>query len=220
MAHQEIKNFNNVTLDKKIKGVLIDFDNTFYIYEPCHKEALVAVAEEMQKSIGEIEDFYDTYKKAQKIVKNRISTQAASHSRVLYFQNMFELLGKGSQPELSLRLETLYWDVFIGEMKLVPGLIKFLEKYREKGIKIVVVSDMTTSIQFKKMTTLKVVHLVDFVVTSEEAGIEKPGSAIFDVALEKAGLKPNNAIMIGDSFKKDIEGAENMGMQSLLIVHD
>lgn len=205
---------------ENVRGVLVDFDNTFYLYEPCHNAAMQAVQRRLKQKIGAIENFNEHYKKAQDIVKKRIPTQAASHSRILYFQTMFENLGRGSCSELSLLLETVYWDTFIKKIRLVPGIRSFLEDCKKRKLKIIIISDLTASIQFRKITALNVGDLVDFVVTSEEAGVEKPGKAIFALALKKFGLRPENVVMIGDDFKKDIQGAENMGIRSIHIVHD
>jgi putative hydrolase of the HAD superfamily len=54
-------------------------------------------------------------------------------------------------------------------------------------------------------------------LSSEEAGIEKPSPVIFGKALSKLNLKAEEVIMIGDNEEKDILGAEAMGIKSYLI---
>ena len=49
-------------------------------------------------------------------------------------------------------------------------------------------------------------------VTSEEAGADKPDKKPFEVALEKLQLEPENIWMIGDCPTSDMVGAGNMGM--------
>jgi putative hydrolase of the HAD superfamily len=220
MPQITINNFRNVALTPHIKGVLLDFDNCLYLYEPCHRFALSAVKNEMEKITGKHRDFFSFYTKAQDTVKLRIPDQAASHSRVLYFQTMFESLGRGSMVEKSLFLENLYWEKFMKKMKLVSGARKFLIDCKKKDIKIVIVSDLTTSIQFKKLTKLGISHLVDFVVTSEEVGVEKPNKKIFQLALKKTGLKNDEVMMIGDNFRKDMRGAQALGIKALQIIHE
>ena len=55
---------------------------------------------------------------------------------------------------------------------------------------------------------------IDFLVTSEEVGCEKPNKLIFEKALEKINLENDQVIMIGDSELKDIKGAKNLGIRS------
>lgn len=220
MAQTAIKDFTSLRLDADIKGILLDFDNCLYIYEPCHKAALARIKTEFEGMIGQVEDFFSLYKEAQSVVKSRIHGQAASHSRVLYFQSMFELLGKGSMIGQSLLLENIYWDVFMKSMTLVKGAREFLEDCNKKGVQVIIVSDLTTSIQFAKLMKLGLSSLVNLVVTSEEAGAEKPDRRIFDLALKKSGLTYDQVIMIGDSMEKDVSGAKALGIKALHIIHE
>ena len=53
-------------------------------------------------------------------------------------------------------------------------------------------------------------NYINYIVTSEEAGVEKPHPYIFINALTKINAKAEEAIMIGDDLKKDVKGAKNM----------
>ena len=55
------------------------------------------------------------------------------------------------------------------------------------------------------------------VVSSAEAGFEKPDTRIFSLALEKAGCSPENAVMIGDRLDNDIFPAKQLGMKTIWI---
>lgn len=55
------------------------------------------------------------------------------------------------------------------------------------------------------------------VFTSEDAKSYKPCGRIFDMALEEAGLRPNEVIHIGDSIGSDVKGARRKGIRALLI---
>lgn len=61
--------------------------------------------------------------------------------------------------------------------------------------------------------------MIDFVVTSEEAGADKPASLILELALEKAGRKSGIIWMIGDDWK-DIDSGRSIGAVTFLKVHD
>ena len=54
---------------------------------------------------------------------------------------------------------------------------------------------------------------IDFIVTSEEAGVEKPHPHLFDICVEKAGVRAEECAFIGDNLKKDVEGAWNSGLK-------
>ena len=53
------------------------------------------------------------------------------------------------------------------------------------------------------------------VFTSEDAGSYKPRKEIFELALQKTGLKPDEVIHIGDSISSDVKGASALGINTL-----
>ena len=57
----------------------------------------------------------------------------------------------------------------------------------------------------------------DVVMASAEAGCAKPDSKIFSMALDKAGCRPEDAIMIGDRLDNDIIPAKKMGMKTVWV---
>lgn len=201
-----------------VKAVLMDLDNTFYEYDPCHKHALESSYVLINKFVPwSLEEFKFKYKEAQKIVKTRIPFQAASHSRLLYFQNLLEAEFGMTMPDMILKLEDAYWRSFMEKIVLKQEFISFTERCHLNGVKICVVSDLTARIQLEKIRHLSLGKQIDLLVTSEEAGIEKPEAAIFKIALEKLGVRPEETIMIGDHHERDKKGAEKIGIKAVLV---
>lgn len=60
-------------------------------------------------------------------------------------------------------------------------------------------------------------QLFDHHICAEEAGAAKPDPLIFDTALGRYGLKPHQAIHIGDHPHQDIEGARSHGMHTIWV---
>ena len=201
-----------------VKGVLVDLDNTFYDYEPCHQQGLKSAYQEYTKTqVIDEEKFYELYKQAQVVIKQRIPNHGASHSRLLYFQNITEQVEKRTNMEVSLTLEDIYWDVFQKTIILRKEVINFLQLCKKKSIKICILTDLTGAVQFRKMVAIGLETLVDFVVTSEEAGGDKPYKPMFSIALEKLNLREEDVIMIGDDITKDIDGARKQNIKAFLI---
>ena len=59
-------------------------------------------------------------------------------------------------------------------------------------------------------------HLIDALVSSEEVGFRKPHPFIFQKALERLAVRPDEAVMIGDSYEADILGARAAGIDAIL----
>ena len=55
------------------------------------------------------------------------------------------------------------------------------------------------------------------VIASAEEGVSKPDRRIFEIALERSGCKPENAVMIGDRIDNDIVPAKQLGMKTIWI---
>ena len=81
------------------------------------------------------------------------------------------------------------------------------------GKKIALCTDMTSHIQYRKIERLGLSHFVDFMVSSEETGLEKPSPAMFNLALKKLNVEADRAAYFGDSPDRDIKGAADVGIK-------
>ncbi|SRR5579883_3197667 len=194
-----------------LKGILLDLDNTLYDYETAHKPALAAAVQYLSGATGfEPGTIGDAYGKARAQINQQLSGQAASHSRLLYFQRVHELLDLPGY-ETVLEAEETYWRTFLECMSLRPGVTEFLDSLGN-AVVVGIISDLTAQIQFRKLVKLKLERRFKAVVTSEESGAEKPRPEIFQIALAKLGITSGAACVIGDSWERDIIGGVQLGM--------
>ena len=196
----------------KFKGILIDLDNTLYDYKKAHNTALKNVLIYLEtKFLIKQNQLAKSYLNARATIAKNLKYTAASHNRILYFQNMLESFHIYSSQE-TIKIYNLYWKVFLKNMPLHNGVVHFLEKIKKK--KIFIITNLTAHIQHRKITTLGIQKYINYLVTSEEAGVEKPNSKIFLMALQKLNMNTNDVCMIGDNFKKDINGASQLNITS------
>lgn len=201
----------------KYRGILLDIDNTLYDYDKTHTKALEVLLNTASKLLQiDVADLQIAYLKARKQINSELSESASSHNRLLYIQRILESLGV-SGLNLSLELYEVYWDTFLNNIEVYDGVYEFLDSVQ--NIPICLVTDLTAHIQHRKIKKLHLDQYADYLVTSEEAGREKPHPYMFLLALHKMNLKPNEVCMIGDSFKKDILGASSLKISSYWL-HD
>lgn len=201
--------------------VLLDMDNTIYDYEPCHSEALKKVEAHLKATTSiNPRTFNESYRAAREEVHSRLRGTASSHNRLLYFQRLLEGVGGGMKIGLAIELYELYWDTFIDNIEVFDGVYDFLRYTRSLGIPVSLVTDLTADIQFRKIVRLKLEELIDSVVTSEEAGADKPAPSIFELALKKLGRGAETVWLIGDSPSKDLAGGRSIGATTFLKVND
>jgi len=191
------------------EAFLFDTDNTLYPYEPAHNAAQNAVRDKVVNTFSITpEEFDRAFKEARNHVKTRLQNTASSHSRLLYLQRMLEIMGLGSQVLLALDFEQTYWRTFLSNAILFDDVKELLDDIRLLGIPTAIVTDLTAQIQFRKVVYFGLDHYFDYIVTSEEAGFDKPHEAPFKIALEKMQTKGDRIWMIGDNPINDISGAD------------
>lgn len=196
----------------KFKGILLDLDNTLYAYDPAHQAGLSAAIAYLSQHAGIAGDeAKQHYQAARKRVNRTLAETAASHNRLLYFQGTCESLGLNSMDHV-LKLYAAYWDTFLEAMRLDEGAMDFLERARQA--RVCLVTDLTAQIQFRKIERLGLSRYLDHVVTSEEAGREKPHASMFQLGMEKTGTAPHATCMVGDNYEKDAIGAHALGIRA------
>jgi REG-2-like HAD superfamily hydrolase len=91
-----------------------------------------------------------------------------------------------------------------------------LEDLRKRGFILGVISNATDLVN-KVLDNLDLTKNFDFVIVSDEVGVNKPSSKIFMMAAKKAGTSPNRMLFIGDKLSTDIKGAVDAGMNAILV---
>lgn len=197
-----------------IKGILLDLDNTLYGYEVCNEYAKSELFHQIEKDFGkEYLRVAEAFDAARNAVNKSLKGTAAAHSRLLYIQRTLEILGISAFH--AVRYHDLFWEKYSENMRLFDGAIGFLERAKNSRMKICIVTDLLAEIQLKKMSYLGIDRYIDIMVSSEEAGADKPAPEIFLLALEKLGMKKEDVVMIGDDEEKDIKGAEGVGIRAI-----
>jgi putative hydrolase of the HAD superfamily len=203
-------------------AVLFDTDNTLYPYDPAHAAAQQAVKEKVVSTFSiRGKDFDEAFSEARKQIKARLGLTASSHSRLLYLQRMLEIMGLGSQVLLALDFEQTYWRTFLANATLFDDVKELLDDLRLLGIPTAIVTDLTAQIQFRKVVYFGLDRCFNYIVTSEEAGFDKPHEAPFQIALEKMKPKGDCIWMIGDNPINDIRGSkEKINASTLQKIHE
>jgi putative hydrolase of the HAD superfamily len=207
---------NKAPFAKKPRAVLFDADNTLYAYEPAHDQAMRATVEKAKRALAvDAATFRDAFEKARKAIKERLAGTVACHSRLLYMQGALEQMGLKTQLYMALDLEQTYWRTFMASAVLFPHAREFIDSVRRAGLATCVVTDLAAQIQFRKLIYFNLNDCFDYVVTSEEAGAEKPAAAPFELAFAKLGVKARECVMIGDDARTDLAGAKALGIPTI-----
>lgn len=120
----------------------------------------------------------------------------------------------------AVRAAALYYGAEIpkwyGELeKLYPDTKMILEILSQK-YKLGVIANQVVGTK-DRLDNWGIGKYFDVVVASAEAGCSKPDLKIFNLALEQAGCKPNEAVMIGDRLDNDVVPAKQLAMKTIWV---
>jgi putative hydrolase of the HAD superfamily len=106
----------------------------------------------------------------------------------------------------------------LGALEFRPygDVVPALTGLREDGHRLVIVSNWDCSLP-EWLRPPGLLSMVDGVVTSADVGAAKPDARIFRRGLELVGAAPEDAVHVGDSVAKDVEGARALGMRAVLL---
>lgn len=196
-----------------LKAVFFDLDDTFYSsFKACDAHAYERLADWAAQALGiSGTDFVQAFDANRHRLARQQPGMPPVHDRVLFAQGALERLGCNAIRH-ARQAHRVYWDAVLEKMQLRPGVTELLADLRQAGVKIAVCTDMMVDMQMRKLEHLGLADQVDYLVSSEEAGMDKPGSAIFWLALQKCGCLPHQAAMVGDNFRHDIQGAMDVGI--------
>ena len=103
-----------------------------------------------------------------------------------------------------------FWTAMEPEADLALALA------RERGLRTAVISNSNGTVA-DILAHLGLARHLEFVIDSSKVGVEKPDPRIFGIALERAGLRPDEAVYVGDLYSIDVVGARAAGMRAILM---
>ena len=106
--------------------------------------------------------------------------------------------------------------VFLGR-ELYPGVADALARLKERGYRVGSVTNRGLGGEPFREELLHhgVLDFFEVLSISCEVGYMKPHPRIFEHALETMGLRPEEAVMVGDSLRADVAGAKALGMTAV-----
>jgi putative hydrolase of the HAD superfamily len=123
-----------------------------------------------------------------------------------HWESVMKRLKRSAEEMTAIREEFFAGDIVDRQ------LLEFLHSLRGKiqtGLISNAWSDLRDYLRREKM-----IDAFDHIIISAEVGVAKPDPKIFQIALEKAGVSPSEAVFV-DDFYVNIEGCEKVGMQGI-----
>jgi len=207
-----------------IKAIFFDWFNTLARYEPPREELHSQVLHEFGIEVSPdkvrrgilVADRYIFGENALSPVEKRSPEEKA---KVYYRYQDITLteIGVKVDKELILKIMKRARQLFEKvSFALFDDTLSTLKTLKEQNLILGSITNLAEDMKpiFRK---LGLEPYLDFAITSQDAGADKPNPAIFLAALDRAGVKASEAIHVGDQYKIDVVGARGVGITPILI---
>lgn len=182
---------------KEIKAVLFDFDGTIMDTNQVIINSWQYAFEKLKGEKAEVEELLKTFGEPLDLSIDKL------------------LPGFPKDEAISTYREYQYHN-FKGLIELFPGTLEIMRELKENDIKTAIVTSRLRRTTMEGIEKFSLEHLLDTIVTMEDTKKHKPhGDPILE-ALKRLEIKPENALMVGDT-KFDILCAKDAGVASALV---
>lgn len=101
--------------------------------------------------------------------------------------------------------------------QLYSDSIPVLRKLRRRGLPLALLSDAQRCFTYQECSLLGIDKFFEHMVLSTHFGFKKPDPRLFAIACNLLNVTPAEAVYVGDNPEKDIEGARETGMRTILV---
>lgn len=198
-----------------IRAVLFDLDDTLVDHQHASRSALAGVRARfaafapwtVDAMVAENQRILDELH-----ADVALGRTSADDARIERYRRLFALAGAdeakpGAAAELHRR-------VYQATRRRVEGALDLVIALHAR-VPIAVVTNNTTAEQTEKLATFGFAPYVSALITSEAVGASKPDARMFLAALAACRCKAADAVMVGDSWRHDVEGATAAGLHAV-----
>jgi len=207
-----------------IKAIFFDWFNTLARYEPpreeLHSQALREFGIEVspEKILPGVltADMYFFDENANSPVEKRDRKERAEvYTR--YQKIILSEAGVKADQELLAKVLNKVEQLFKGiTFTLFDDVLSTLETLKKQRFTLGLLTNLAQDMN-PLCHKLGLEPYLDFVVTPQQVGADKPEPPIFLAALDRAKVEASQAVHVGDQYKLDVVGARRVGINPILI---
>ena len=207
-----------------IKAISFDWFNTLARFEPPRHELYQRAFQQLGIEVQAKDAIRGTLladcvlyeENARYPIKDR-SREEQLEVYLTYPRNILSQAGVEAPRDLHVKvIQTVKGQFDKGNFVLFDDVISGLEALKSRSLILGLLTNATKD-AISVYRQLGLEPYLDFVVTSEEAGADKPKPPIFQMALERAGVGASEAAHVGDQYDIDVAGARGVGINPILI---
>lgn len=198
-----------------ITDVFFDLDHTLWDFEKNSALTFEKIFREQRIDL-ELDTFLEVYVPAnykfwKMYREEKITKEELRYQRL---KSVFDTLAYSTTDEMIHLLSGEYIQHLSSFNHLFPDTLEVLD-YLKPKYALHIITNGFQEIQTKKLKNAGIHAYFREIIDSELAGVKKPNPIIFELALNRAKVLPQNCVMIGDSLEADILGAQGVGLHTI-----
>jgi len=191
-----------------LKAILFDVDNTLLDFSRFKRESAIAAAKAMRKA-GVKESEKKLYELIFKIYDEKGIEYQNTFQDLLARYNLGANLHEHAKEAAIVAYQKKKYSL----VKPRQNVIRTLTSLR-KRFKLGIVTDAPREKAWQRLVLSGLDHFFEVVVTLDDTNEFKPSKKPFLLALSRLGVKPEEALFVGDNPERDILGARKAGIKS------
>jgi len=153
----------------------------------------------------------EAYSRLDEIIKKRGSNFGR------HFNQLCKSYGVKDDPMIVAAGIAAYHNMKVGLMHLFPGVGSMLVRLVKDGYLLGLVTNGVALKQWDKIHRLKLRDFFDTIIVSGKRYTKSSKVKLLKKALKELGVKPKEAIYVGDVLETDMESANRLGMVSVQV---
>ncbi|MDI3497038.1 HAD-IIIA family hydrolase [Archaeoglobus sp.] len=184
----------------EIKAVIFDLDNTLLDFVEAKIKACKAVIERIGK--GNSEELLNYFLRGKHGFE--------SHENIADYLINLDVYS----DELYRECCEIYEKAKLENVRVYDGIKDVLETLKRK-YRLAVVTDAENGHALSRLEKAGLKSFFDVIVSADMTGKRKPEPDSILLALERLGVEPEEAAIVGDSLRRDIEAGKRLGMLTI-----
>jgi len=208
----------NIIFMANYKHLFFDLDRTLWDFESNSIDTFrdIFAKHQLDKIFPDFDTFITVYKRNNEELWAKYRTGEIKKETLRTDRFLLTLKEFGVDDiNLAQKIGDDYITISPTKSRVFPHTHDVLDYLKQKGYKMHIITNGFNEVQFIKLRNCDLEKYFDNVITSENAGYQKPRKEVFHYAVSSVNAKKDTCLMIGDDPDTDMLGAKNYGMDQV-----
>ncbi len=205
-----------------VKVVIFDADHTLYTTDTSHAydEMFRYLAKVLKEEKSVVERVWREH--VRNILNSKDAKNPEKRSRYYSLYIVLGQFGVTHEDGVERIMEealSIFWEGILSTLSpAVPELERFIKKLAEKYVLCIASDEFMDMLELKLDKALPSWRgIFRMVVTPEKTGTMKPSRKFYRIIMEELNVKPEECVVVGDDWERDLKPAKQLGMKTVLV---